>query len=393
MRLVVVVGARPNFMKMAPVLEQARGCPGMDVTFLHTGQHYDEEMSEAFLEDLGLPRPDVRLRAGSGSQAKQTARIMVAFEEFLAGQDSDMVMVGGDVNSTLACSLVASKLRVAVAHVEAGLRSFDRSMPEEINRVVTDALSDLLFTTCEDANDNLRREGIPKDKVFFVGNTMIDTLVAYQDRAMETGIHEKLGVEEGSYALLTLHRPSNVDKPEVLGRVLDALEWVQSRITLLFPMHPRTRERVREFGLSSRLSGMSGLRLLPPLRYLEFVALMARARLVLTDSGGIQEETTILGVPCVTLRWNTERPVTLREGTNVLAGNDSSRIISAVREILDSPVGTRRRTQPGKEEPVARPKLWDGRAAKRIVEVLKSYPGAGHRGRGNEGGIGGQANL
>ncbi|NQT84656.1 UDP-N-acetylglucosamine 2-epimerase (non-hydrolyzing), partial [bacterium] len=283
---------------------------------------------------------------------------------------ADMVIVGGDVNSTLACSLVASKLRIPIAHVEAGLRSFDRTMPEEINRVVTDLLSELLFTTCDDANANLEREGIPNEKVFFVGNPMIDTLMAYLDRALETDIHKRIGVAEGNYALLTLHRPSNVDKQEVLSRLFDALEWVQSQMKLLFPAHPRTSERIRDFGLSPRLCAMPNVHVLPPLRYMEFLSLMARAKLVLTDSGGIQEETTILGVPCVTLRWNTERPVTIREGTNVLAGNDPSRIITAVRNILD-----------GSKKPSARPKLWDGKAAKRIVEVLKGYRGAGSKGR------------
>ncbi len=382
MHLVAVVGARPNLMKMAPVLREVRECSGMDVTFVHTGQHYDAEMTDVFLRDLDLPRPNAWLGAGSGSQAQQTARIMVAFEEFLAGQNADMVIVGGDVNSTLACSLVAAKRHIPVAHVEAGLRSFDRTMPEEINRLVTDLLSELLFTTCEDANANLEREGIPKEKVFFVGNPMIDTLMAYLDRALGTGIHERLGVEEGSYALLTLHRPSNVDKPEVLSGVLDALDWIQTRIKLLFPVHPRTRERIREFGLSSRLSGMSNLRLLSALGYLEFLGLMARARLVLTDSGGIQEETTILDVPCVTLRWNTERPVTIREGTNVLVGNDPSRIISGVREILD-----------GRHKPGARPKLWDGKAAKRIVGVIQTWQDAREKRPRGEHGIGGTADT
>lgn len=401
MRLVAVVGARPNFMKMAPVIREARECPGIHVTFVNTGQHYDDEMSAVFLQDLELPQPDVSLGVGSGTHAQQTARIMVGFEEFLTGEKADMVIVGGDVNSTLACSLVASKLRVPLAHVEAGLRSFDRTMPEEINRVVTDALSDLLFTTCEDANANLEREGIAAEKIFFVGNTMIDSLMAYLNRALESGIHERIGVEEGSYALLTMHRPSNVDTPQVLEGVLDALDWIQSRIELLFPVHPRTRERIREFGFSRKLSGMRNLRLLPPLGYLEFLALMARSRLVLTDSGGIQEETTILGIPCVTLRWNTERPVTVREGTNVVVGNDPSRIISAVGKILQGSGRPEGRAvaddqgafrQPGsercgpsrKEMAGARPKLWDGKAAERIVEVVKSYRHVRGGHRGNE---------
>jgi len=379
MHLMAVVGARPNFMKMAPVLREAKGCAEMEVTFLHTGQHYDEEMSDIFIEDLDLPEPDVFLGAGSGSHAQQTAQIMVAFENFLAGRKADLVIVGGDVNSTLACAIVAAKMEIPVAHVEAGLRSFDRTMPEEINRVVTDALSELLFTTCEDANASLEREGIPKEKIFFVGNTMIDTLMAYLNKAMEMGVHDRMGIEEGSYGLLTLHRPSNVDTAEAFGKVLDALEWIQNRMKILFPMHPRTRERIREFGLSGRLSGMPNMRLLPPLGYLEFLALMAKAKLVLTDSGGIQEETTILGVPCATLRWNTERPVTVREGTNVIVGNDPARIISAVSEILE-----------GKHKQGARPKLWDGKAASRIVQVIKEHWEARGRRRRTEEGAGGK---
>lgn len=362
MRLVVVVGARPNFMKMAPVLREARRCEGMDVTFVHTGQHYDAEMCDVFLKDLELPQPDVSLGVGSGSHAQQTAKVMVAFESLLSAREVHIVLVGGDVNSTLACALVASKLHVRVAHIEAGLRSFDRSMPEEINRVVTDSISDLLFTTCEDADANLQREGIPRHRIFFVGNTMIDSLLTYRNKAFRTGILANTGVEEGKYALLTLHRPSNVDAPEVLGGILDAFRRIQNQIKVVFPIHPRTAERLQTFGLMPKLSGMGNLRPLPPLGYLEFLALMAKAKLVLTDSGGIQEETTILGVPCVTLRWNTERPVTLREGTNVLVGNDPSRIISAVSQILD-----------GSQRGHARPKLWDGMAAKRIVEVIKNW--------------------
>lgn len=357
-------------MKMAPVLREATRRSAIVLSFVHTGQHYDDEMSEVFLEDLGLPQPDACLGASSGSHAQQTVRILVAFEEFLAARKADMVIVGGDVDSTLACSLVAAKLQIPIAHVEAGLRSFDRTMPEEVNRVVTDTLSDLLFTTCEDANANLEREGIPKERIHFVGNTMIDTLKAYLDRALNIGIRDRFGVEAGGYALLTLHRPSNVDTPEVLSRVLDAIERVQGEIQLLFPVHPRTRERIQEFGLTRRLSGMPNLHLLPPLRYLEFLALMAQAKLVLTDSGGIQEETTVVGIPCVTLRWNTERPVTIREGTNVLAGNDPTRVTSAVRDILS-----------GEKKPGGTPKLWDGGAAMRIVDVISDWAVRRQQGR------------
>jgi UDP-N-acetylglucosamine 2-epimerase (non-hydrolysing) len=334
---------------------------------VHTGQHYDDEMSQVFFDDLNIPRPDVYLGVGSGSHAEQTAKVMLAFELVLLEQRPDLVMVVGDVNSTLACTLVASKasfgkLRtgVPVAHVEAGLRSFDRTMPEEINRVLTDQIADMLFTTERDADENLRREGVAEDKVHFVGNVMIDTLLRHKERALALDVLEKHDVEPGGFALLTLHRPSNADVPEVLSGILDALAEIQALLPILFPAHPRTVKRVQEFGFEDRLAAMRDLRVMEPLGYLEFLNLMANARLVLTDSGGIQEETTILGVPCLTLRENTERPVTVTQGTNRIVGNAPERIVSEALMVLD-----------GEGRAGCVPELWDGRAAERIVSVIR----------------------
>jgi UDP-N-acetylglucosamine 2-epimerase (non-hydrolysing) len=318
-------------MKIAPIMEEMAKYPEQfQQVLVHTGQHYDVNMSRIFFEELGIPRPDLYLGVGSGSHAEQTARIMVEFEKVVSGERPDLVVVVGDVNSTMACAIVAAKLWVPVAHVEAGLRSFDRRMPEEINRVVTDALSDYLFTTCQDANENLRQEGIPEEKIFFVGNVMIDTLLKHKEQASALAVPGQYGLEPGKYAVVTLHRPSNVDEPTVLKGILETLGEIAKRLPVIFPAHPRTQERIREFGLGdlvqspklpvTRSSGEeqeSKAWLMEPLGYLEFLGLMADAGLVLTDSGGIQEETTILGVPCLTLRENTERPITVTEGTNL----------------------------------------------------------------------------
>ncbi|HID61192.1 MAG TPA: UDP-N-acetylglucosamine 2-epimerase (non-hydrolyzing) [Anaerolineae bacterium] len=374
MRVIHVVGARPNFMKIAPVIEEmARYPEQFQQVLVHTGQHYDDNMSRVFFEDLRIPKPDLYLGVGSGSHAEQTARIMVEFEKVVSGKRPDLVVVVGDVNSTMACAIVAAKLWVPVAHVEAGLRSFDRRMPEEINRLVTDALSDYLFTTCRDANENLRQEGIPEEKIFFAGNVMIDTLLKHKERASDLGVPEQYGLEIGKYAVVTLHRPSNVDEPTVLKGILEALGEIAKRVPVIFPAHPRTQQRIKEFGLadlvkSSRLPvAKSSSReqeskawLVEPLGYLEFLGLMADARLVLTDSGGIQEETTILGVPCLTLRENTERPITVAEGTNLIVGSRKERIVAEALRILESG---------GKAGRV--PELWDGRAAERIVQVIR----------------------
>lgn len=357
MKIFNVVGARPNFMKIAPLLREMRRYPDLQPALVHTGQHYDLEMSQVFFRDLEIPEPDLHLGVGSGSQAVQTAKVMIAFEEAMEKSRPDLVVVVGDVNSTLACSVVAAKAQVPVAHVEAGLRSFDRTMPEEINRVVTDALSAYLFTTAPEAGDNLLREGIPSEKIHFVGNVMIDSLMRCVEKAEASTIRNELGVE-GDYALLTLHRPSNVDRAESLGRIFQALRLLGKRIPILFPIHPRTARMLVEFELSPEIPG---LHVLEPLGYLDFLHLEMHARLVLTDSGGIQEETTILGVPCLTLRNNTERPVTIAEGTNNVVGNDPERIVSKALEILA-----------GWKPPARQPKLWDGKAAERIVQILRS---------------------
>jgi UDP-N-acetylglucosamine 2-epimerase (non-hydrolysing) len=316
-------------------------------------------MSKVFFEDLDIPQPDIYLGVGSGSHAEQTARVMLAFEPVLLRKRPDLLLVVGDVNSTLACTLVAKKLGVVVAHVEAGLRSFDHSMPEEINRLLTDQMASLLFTTEKSANENLIREGVSEEKIHFVGNVMIDTLLVQKERALEIDVLAKYGLSPQGFGLLTLHRPSNVDKREVLTDILDALEEIQRHVPILFPAHPRSMKQLQEFGLESRLAAMANLRVTEPLGYLAFLNLMANAKMVLTDSGGIQEETTILGVPCLTIRENTERPVTVTEGTNTVVGSDPQRIIDECSIIL---------RDGGKRGRI--PELWDGKAARRIVGIL-----------------------
>ncbi|MEM2001808.1 MAG: UDP-N-acetylglucosamine 2-epimerase (non-hydrolyzing) [Candidatus Methanomethylicaceae archaeon] len=361
MRVLHVVGARPNFMKVSPIMrEMAKYPQKFEQLLVHTGQHYDDEMSQVFFDDLDLPRPDVYLGVGSGSHAEQTAKVMLAFEPVLLEQKPDIVVVVGDVNSTLACALVCSKLGVKVAHVEAGLRSFDRTMPEEINRVLTDQIAELLFTTEKSANENLLREGVPEDKIHFVGNVMIDSLLRHKERALALDVLNRYDLKPRGFALLTLHRPSNVDVPDVLMGIIDALEEIQTRLPIIFPAHPRTMRRVREFGLERKIARMSNLRVTKPLGYLEFLNLMTNARLVLTDSGGIQEETTILGIPCLTLRENTERPVTILQGTNTLVGSDPERIVTEAFNVLS-----------GRAKVGRMPELWDGHASERIVGVLR----------------------
>jgi UDP-N-acetylglucosamine 2-epimerase (non-hydrolysing) len=356
-----IVGARPNFMKMAPILRSLKDHPKLRPFLVHTGQHYDAEMSRVFFDELGLPAPDRDLEVGSDTHARQTARIMTAYEPLVTERKPALVVVVGDVNSTMACSLVAVKLGVPVAHVEAGLRSRDRTMPEEINRLVTDAVSDLLFATSADAVENLRAEGVPDSKIHLVGNPMIDTLRQHLEAARARGALERFGLKSRGYALVTLHRPSNVDDADSLRRVFEALRALSERIPILFPAHPRTRERMERAGIAIA----PGLRLTEPLGYLDFLCLMDQARFLVTDSGGIQEETTALGVPCLTLRPNTERPVTITEGTNRLLGEDPAAILPAAKPLIDG-------TFP---EPRC-PKLWDGRAGMRIAEVLARYVGA-----------------
>ena len=363
LRIVNVVGARPNFMKIAPLMLEYQKHPGRFAPVLvHTGQHYDDNMSKLFFDQLHLPKPDVYLGVGSGSHAEQTAKVMVEMEKLLVAQPADLVVVVGDVNSTMAATLVAAKLCIPVAHVEAGLRSFDRTMPEEINRLVTDALSDYCFITSQDAEENLRREGVPPEKIFFVGNVMIDTLLRLKEEALKSPIREQLGVD-GAYGFVTLHRPSNVDDKQTLTEILSALNVLQKRLPLVFPVHPRTAARLKEFGFWKEVTGWENLSLVEPLGYLDSLCLMASATLVLTDSGGVQEETTVLGVPCLTIRNNTERPVTITEGTNTLVGTSHARIVAEARKILE-----------GSGKHGRAPRFWDGKAAERIVQCLIEHP-------------------
>lgn len=401
MKMMIIVGARPNFMKAAPIIAACRsngltqrissarasGGPAgfaadLEVILVHTGQHYDESMSTAFFTDLGLPKPDVYLGVGSGSHAAQTAEIMRLFEEVVLREKPDVVLVVGDVNSTAACALVAAKIsydtngtRPLIVHVEAGLRSFDRAMPEEINRIVTDHVSDMLFVTEQSGMENLLHEGIPPEKIHFVGNTMIDSLLLFKDRAGKSGILEKLGLLHGPngngsgngvarFALLTLHRPSNVDDNDTFLNILEGLEELAASCPIVFSAHPRTRKRIEEFGLQRYFQlqpgegSNNGIRLLEPLGYLDFVCLMQNAAVVVTDSGGIQEETTCLGVPCVTVRENTERPVTITCGTNTLAGTEKEKIRDVIKAQME-------RTSLGRV-----PEKWDGKAADRIVAAI-----------------------
>jgi UDP-N-acetylglucosamine 2-epimerase (non-hydrolysing) len=355
MHILHVVGARPNFMKAAPVLRALASRPGMQQTLVHTGQHYDANMSDVFFEQLGMPAPDVNLEVGSGSHAQQTAQIMSKFEPVILERKPDLVLVYGDVNSTVAAALVCAKLLIRVGHVEAGLRSFDRGMPEEINRIVTDRLSDLLFTPSTDGNENLFHEGVNQARIHFVGNVMIDTLVRMLPMAREqvpAGLPKR-------YALVTLHRPANVDDLGWLSSMLHTLSDIGEGMAVLFPVHPRTRQRLAE----AHLDGVNDdrVRLMEPLPYLDFLALQTRASVVITDSGGIQEETTFLGVPCLTVRENTERPVTISAGTNVLVGRDPERIRAGVADVLA-----------GNWRKGSVPELWDGHAAERIAAILET---------------------
>ncbi|MBV8665081.1 MAG: UDP-N-acetylglucosamine 2-epimerase (non-hydrolyzing) [Burkholderiaceae bacterium] len=370
-RVLCVVGARPNFMKIAPIMAALQALqPKVDVKLLHTGQHYDVAMNEQYFTALGIPSPDINLEVGSGSHAAQTAEVMVRFEPVLDELKPTAVLVVGDVNSTIACALVAVKKGTPVIHVEAGLRSFDRAMPEEINRVLTDQISDLLFTTEESGRDNLLREGVAGERIRFVGNVMIDTLRGNLERAVPAAaIAAQAGrpaflnghaTHEG-YALLTLHRPSNVDTPEILRALLEAVARIGARTPVFFPVHPRTRANIAKFGLDALLDDPHILPL-PPMGYLEMLGMMKDARVVLTDSGGVQEETTALGVPCITLRNNTERPITVDEGTNTVAGQDPARILAIYEELMQGG---------GKAGRI--PPFWDGKAAVRIADTLAAW--------------------
>jgi UDP-N-acetylglucosamine 2-epimerase (non-hydrolysing) len=371
MKILNVAGARPNFMKLAPLIRRMQKHPEISALLVHTGQHYDANMAGQFFRDLELPPPHASLEVGSGSHANQTADVMKRLEPVLEEVRPDLVLVVGDVNSTLAAALTATKLQIPVAHVEAGLRSHDRTMPEEINRLLTDAIADYLFVTEESGRDNLLHEGVDPRKIHFVGNVMIDALEDYRPLWEASAIHHRLGLRQGQYGVVTLHRPSNVDDARTLQDLIDALRQVARQIPIIFPVHPRTMKRLAAWngsGAFPRLDAQSptvtatGLSCIDPLGYPDFMALVAGARLVLTDSGGLQEETTALGVPCLTLRENTERPVTVTHGTNRIIGTSSARIVEEALQVLRNP-----------REAPARPPLWDGKAAERIVTILARY--------------------
>jgi UDP-N-acetylglucosamine 2-epimerase (non-hydrolysing) len=354
-QIICVAGARPNFVKMAPILSALRRCPRFAVILIHTGQHASPELSTRFFDDLEILQPDINLGIGAGTQTFQTAVVMQKLEPIFAERRPDVVLVVGDVTSTLGAALVASKLSIPIAHVEAGLRSFDRGMPEEINRVLTDALADYLFVSEPSGIKNLAAEGISPDKIFFVGNVMIDTLMRFREKARDSKVLDALGLEPGTYGVLTLHRPSNVDDPVRLRSLVDVVESLSKKIPIVFPVHPRTREKLDRFDFPK-----NGVTYTSPLGYLDFLNLVSQSRMVLTDSGGIQEETTILGVPCLTMRENTERPITVEKGTNYLVGIEPAEIHRAATQVLD-----------GKARTASVPELWDGKAAERIATVLE----------------------
>ena len=365
LKIMNIVGARPNLPKIGPLMREMQRHPEIEPILVHTGQHYDEKLSDIFFRQMGIPAPHENLEVGSGSHAAQTAEILKRIEPVLVARKPDLVLVVGDVNSTIAVSLAAVKLGIPVAHVEAGLRSFDRTMPEEINRILTDALADYLFITEEDAEGHLLKEGRPKKAIFFVGNVMIDSLRHFLPIAQKSEIGSELGLKAGEawkrFAVLTLHRPSNVDSTEKLGELLGAIDAVAREIPVIFPVHPRTQQKLTQAGIKTH----ANLRIIPPVGYLDFLCLLSKATMVLTDSGGIQEETTALGVPCLTLRENTERPITISEGTNLLVGTEPEKIVAAAREVLS-----------GKSKAGRVPALWDGHAAERIVEILlRELPG------------------
>jgi len=359
MRVTCVVGTRPNFIKMAALYRAMRGHSDVEPMLVHTGQHYDKNMSDVFFEELEIPRPDVSLGVAGGSHTAQTAEIMLRFESVLMEDPPDVVVVVGDVNSTLATGLVAAKSGVSLAHVEAGLRSRDRTMPEELNRIVVDQLSDFLFVTESSGLENLKAEGIPDEKVFFVGNVMIDTLMTHREKAARLTLLQDLGLQEGEYALVTLHRPANADDKDTLEDILRTLVEIAKERTVVFPIHPRTKAKIEQFGLTDLATSVEGFRMVEPMGYLDFLCAMSHAYAVLTDSGGIQEETTILGVPCLTMRNNTERPITIECGTNTLTGTGGDDILKAYRALASR-----------RKQAKTMPPLWDGKAAERTVDIL-----------------------
>jgi UDP-N-acetylglucosamine 2-epimerase (non-hydrolysing) len=360
MNVVNIVGARPNFVKIAPLMKCMVDSSFIDPILLHTGQHYDYNMSESFFTELEIPEPDVHLNVGSDTHGKQVAKIMKKFDDFCEEYKPDLVVVVGDVNSTMACSLVAVKRHIKVAHIEAGIRSYDRFMPEEVNRIVTDSVADLLLPPSQDAVENLLKEGHSAEKIHLVGNIMIDTLLNNQQKILNASILQTLNIHPNEYALLTLHRPSNVDSLENLRNIIEAIDAIQQRIKIVFPVHPRTKKKIEEFGLLERLTQSANVVLTEPLGYFDFGKLVYDARFVLTDSGGIQEETTVYQIPCITIRENTERPVTIWQGSNELAGSDREKIIGFANKIMD-----------GNWKKGTIPELWDGKTAERIVHIFE----------------------
>ncbi len=358
-KILSVVGTRPNFIKISPLVSAIKKRKEISHVLVHTGQHYDRAMSRLFFDELGIPNPDVNLGVGSASDVGQTARIMVKLEKILAKEKPDLIIVVGDVNSTLAAAITARKCGIKVAHAEAGLRSFDLTMPEETNRILTDHISDFLFTTEESGNRNLINEGIDKNKIFFVGNLMIDTLLKHREKARKSAILKRLGLVSGDYAVLTLHRPGNVDNKKSLKHMLSSIGQIQNKIKVVFPVHPRTLKNIRKFGLGHAIKILKNLIITEPLGYLDFLCLMGNSKFVMTDSGGIQEETTVLGIPCITLRNNTERPVTAEEGTNLLVSANKEKVVKKAMEIIK-----------GVDVSGKIPKLWDGKAAERIADVI-----------------------
>tara|TARA_B100000287_G_scaffold432594_1_gene492274 strand:- start:739 stop:1854 length:1116 start_codon:yes stop_codon:yes gene_type:complete len=356
--IILVVGARPNFMKIAPLYAELER-RGVNQILLHTGQHYDEKMSRVFFDDLGLPEPDIYLGVGSGSHSEQTAKVMVEFEKICIDKDPELVVVVGDVNSTLGCTLVSAKMNIKSAHIEAGLRSGDMKMPEEVNRIVTDALADILLTPSVDADKNLISEGRNVDDIYFVGNIMIDSLINGLEKISESDILGEIGILKGEYGVITLHRPSNVDNFETLEQIISALEEISEEKKLVFPVHPRTNNSLEKMGLKSRLEENPNIILTPPLGYLDFMSLIFNSGIVLTDSGGLQEETTYLGITCLTLRDSTERPITVTEGTNIIVGSNKQSIIMAFRESMEKSNSEKKSI-----------KYWDGKTASRIADVI-----------------------
>jgi UDP-N-acetylglucosamine 2-epimerase (non-hydrolysing) len=363
MRILNVVGARPNFMKMAPLVRRLEE-RGIEQILLHTGQHYDANMSKVFFEDLRMPEPDIYMGVGSGSHAEQTARVMIEFEKVCLERKPDLIVVVGDVNSTLACSIVGAKLWIPVAHVEAGLRSRDMKMPEEVNRIVTDRLSEILLTPSPDGDENLLAEGTPPERIHRVGNIMIDSLFANLERAENSGVLDAQGLAPEQFGVLTLHRPSNVDDPATLLRIMGKMHEISERLPIVFSCHPRTAERLKDLDAYRGMEERGDLRILPPLGYLDFLRLYSKSKVVFTDSGGLQEETTALRIPCVTIRENTERPITVTEGSNTVVGTDPEKIEAAARAALN-----------GRARECRIPDLWDGKTAVRIVEVFENWWG------------------